>query len=180
MKNEINISYHKTKIGDLVIGSFEGKLCLLGFNYRRKRNPVDKRIKKYAGADFAENEDEVIAEAKKQIDEYLAGERRVFDIPLVLFGTDFQKQVWKELMKIPYGQTASYSDIADRINNPKAVRAAASANGANAIAVIIPCHRVIESNGGLGGYGGGLQIKKKLLKIENVQLPGKEGGKYVF
>ena len=84
-----------------------------------------------------------------------------------MVGTDFQRQVWKELMNVKYGETASYLDLAKRIENEKAVRAVASANGANAVGLIIPCHRIIESNGGLGGYGGGLPVKKRLLKIES-------------
>ncbi len=178
--NQIHISYHKTKIGELTIGSFKEKLCLLDFRYRKMRSTVDSRIKKGLKADFIECEDEVIAKTKKQLDEYLEGKRKEFDIPLLMVGSDFQKSVWNELLKVPYGKSASYLDLAKRINNPKAVRAAANANGANAIAVIIPCHRIIETNGGLGGYGGGLHVKKRLLKIEdeNTLLSDKE--KYDF
>ncbi len=166
MKNIIHTSYYKTKIGELIIGSFEGKICILDFRYRKMRTTVDSRIKKLLNAEFIEQEDAVIAETKQQIDEYLQGQRKEFDIPLLLVGTDFQKQVWNALLDIPYGETASYLDIAKAIDNPKAVRAVASANGANAIALIVPCHRIIETNGGLGGYGGGLPIKKRLLKLE--------------
>ncbi len=99
--------------------------------------------------------------------EDLRGKRKVFDIPFLMIGTDFPKRVWTEPMNVAYGKTASYLELAKNINKPKAVRAVASANGANAIALIIPCHRIIESGGGLGGYGGGLPTKKKLLKIES-------------
>ncbi len=170
MKNTIHTSYHKTKIGEFIIGSFEGKICILDFRYRKMRTTVDNRIKRLLEAEFIEQEDAVIAETKKQIDEYLQKQREEFDIPLLFVGTDFQKQVWNELLNIPYGKTASYLDIAKGINNPKAVRAVASANGANAIAIVVPCHRVIESNGGLGGYGGGLSIKKRLLRLEKKVL----------
>ncbi len=166
MDNKINVAYYKTKIGELVLGSYEGKLCLLDFRYRRMRTSVDNRIKKLLKADFIEREDEVIIETKKQLDEYLEGKRMEFEIPVLLLGTDFQKQVWNELLKVKYGETASYLDIAERIENPKAVRAVASANGANAIALIVPCHRVIETSGGLGGYGGGIAVKKRLLNLE--------------
>ncbi|PID70716.1 cysteine methyltransferase [bacterium DOLZORAL124_38_8] len=166
MTNKINIQYYKTKIGELIIGSYDKKLCILDFRYRRMRTTVDNRIKKYLKTDFIEQEDEVITETKKQVDEYLAGTRQEFNIPLLLLGTDFQKQVWNELLKVNYGETATYLDIAKRINNPKAIRAAASANGANAIALIVPCHRIIESNGELGGFGGGLPVKKRLLELE--------------
>ncbi len=166
----INISYHKTPIGELIIGSFENKICILDFRYRKMRNTVDKRIKKGLYADFKEQEDEIIKETKKQIDEYLKGKRKDFEIPVLTVGSEFQKQVWAALMNIPYGQTVSYLYLAKSINNPKAVRAVASANGANAIALIIPCHRIIESNGGIGGYGGGLLAKKMLLKIEKENI----------
>ncbi len=171
MKNHISIAYYKTKIGELILGSYDNKLCLLDFRYRRMRTTVDNRIKKYLKADFIEQENTVIIETKKQLDEYLTGERKEFSMPLLLVGTDFQKQVWNELLTIAYGETASYLDIAKRMNNPKAVRAVASANGANAIGVIVPCHRVIESNGGLGGYGGGLPVKKRLLNLESENTP---------
>ncbi len=166
-KDSIHIGYHKTPIGELVIASYEGKICILDFRYRKKRNTVDNRVKKGLNADFTEKEDTVIRETKKQIDDYLLGKRKVFDIPFLVVGTDFQKKVWRALMNVPYGKTASYLELAKSIGNPKAVRAVASANGANAIALVIPCHRIIETGGGLGGYGGGLSVKKKLLKIEN-------------
>ncbi len=176
MDNKINIAYYKTKIGELIIGSYDEKLCLLDFRYRRMRTTVDNRIKKMLNADFIEREDEVIIETKKQVDEYLEGKRQEFDIPILLLGTDFQQQVWNELLKVGYGETATYLDIAKRIDNPKAVRAAASANGANAIAIIVPCHRIIESNGELGGYGGGVSVKKRLLNLEikNTSLTDEE------
>ncbi len=166
MKNQINTSHHKTKIWELIIASFEGKICLLDFAFRKMRKTVDNRIKKGLNAEFIEKEDDVIREAKKQIDEYLEWKRKDFSIPLLTVWTLFQKQVWEALLQIKYGETASYLDLAKKINNPKAVRAIASANGANAIAIIIPCHRVIETGGGIGGYGWGLSVKKRLLKLE--------------
>ncbi len=172
MTEKINIAYCKTNIGELIIGSYDNHLCLLDFRYRKMRTTVDNRIKKYLKTDFTLQEDDIILETKNQIDEYLAGDRKAFNIPLLLLGSDFQKQVWHELLKVNYGETASYLDIAKRIHNPKAVRAVASANGANAIAIIIPCHRIIESSGKLGGYGGGLAVKKRLLNLEikNISL----------
>ncbi len=164
--NEINISYHKTKIGEFIIASYDDKLCILDFAYRKMRTTVDNRIKKALNAIFVQKEDEIIRKTKNQLDEYLQGKRKNFDIPLLLIGSDFQKQVWNALLDIPYGKIASYLKLAKKIDNPKAVRAVANANGANAIAIIIPCHRIIESNGGLGGYGGGLAVKKRLLKLE--------------
>ena len=164
--NQINIQYHKTKIGELILGSFDDSLCLLDFRYRKMRTTVDNRIKIGLKADFIEQNDAILTKAKEQIDEYLTGNRKKFDIPLLMIGTDFQKSVWNALMKIPYGATSTYLQLAKNINNPKAVRAVAGANGTNAIALAIPCHRIIESSGNLGGYGGGLAVKKRLLKLE--------------
>ena len=108
----------------------------------------------------------VIKETYKQLSEYFAKKRKTFDIPLKLEGTEFQKSVWHALMKIPYGKTATYLEIAETIGNPKASRAVGMANNKNKIPIVIPCHRVIGSNGSLTGYAGGLEIKKKLLNIE--------------
>ena len=101
-----------------------------------------------------------------QLDEYFAGKRQTFDLPLSPRGTDFQQTVWKQLQEIPYGQTISYSQLAKAIRHPKACRAVGSANGKNPIIIIIPCHRVIAADGGLGGYACGVEIKKQLLEGE--------------
>ena len=167
---QINIQYYKTSVGELLLGSFEDKLCLLDYRYRKMRNAVDKRIRTAAKANYVEQSDEVIETAKQQIDEYLTGNRTTFDIPLIMFGTDFQKRVWKALIKVPYGATSSYLQLAKSINNEKAVRAVATANGANAMSIIIPCHRIIGSDGSLVGYAGGLPAKKRLLSLENSPL----------
>ncbi len=164
--SSINISHHKTAIGDLIVGSFAGKLCLLDFRHRKNRRMVDERIKRGLKVEFVEREDDVIRLAKRQVDEYLAGARREFDLPILTVGSDFQKQVWQALEAIDYGQTVSYQQLAEQIGKPRAVRAVASAVGANAIALALPCHRVIQTGGGLGGYAGGLAAKKKLLDME--------------
>lgn len=113
----------------------------------------------------------LIKEICIQFDEYFAGKRQTFNLPLSAKGTDFQQTVWKQLQEIPYGQTISYSQLAKAIHHPKACRAVGSANGKNPIPIIIPCHRVIASNGGLGGYASGLEIKKQLLALEKKQHP---------
>ena len=109
----------------------------------------------------------VLQKASQQLAEYLHGERKVFDLPLDPDGTDFQKRVWNMLLTIPYGKTLSYAQMAEKLGNPKVIRAAASANGKNPISIVIPCHRVIGSDGSLVGYGGGLENKKFLLELEN-------------
>lgn len=164
--NQINIQYYKTKIGELILGSFDGKLCLLDFRYRKMRATVDKRIKSGLNVEFVERDDEIIENTKEQLNEYVNGNRREFDVPLLMVGTSFQKSVWKALMKVPYGSTSTYLQLAKNIDNEKAVRAVANANGANSIGIIIPCHRIIGSDGKLVGYGGGLPVKKRLLKLE--------------
>jgi len=163
---QVNIQYYKTKIGELILGSFGDKLCVLDFRYRKMRKAVDNRIKKGLKAEFVEQDDGILKKTREQIDEYLAGYRKKFDIPLLMVGTDFQLSVWKALLKVPYGFTSTYLQLAKKINNEKAVRAVAGANGANSIGLIIPCHRIIGSNGELIGYGGGLPVKKHLLTLE--------------
>ena len=107
-----------------------------------------------------------------QLKEYFKCERKIFDLPLDIHGSDFQQRVWTELLKIPYGRTASYKYIAEKLGDVKTIRAVGKANGANPVPIVIPCHRIINSNGTLGGYSGGIAIKKKLLELEGVLEPG--------
>jgi len=109
----------------------------------------------------------LLGEAQRQLTEYFARKRRTFDLPLAPVGTPFQRAVWQALTEIPYGQTRTYGDIARQIGRPKACRAVGMANHNNPISIMIPCHRVIGANGALTGYGGGLNIKKFLLELEN-------------
>lgn len=111
-------------------------------------------------------EHQILHHVITQLDEYFSGQRKVFDIPLVANGTEFQKRVWQALTTIPYGQTWSYQDLANAIDNPKAVRAVGLANGKNPISIIVPCHRVIGKNGKLTGYAGGVERKAQLLELE--------------
>ena len=116
--------------------------------------------------DLAETIAALEAYAKRELKEYFSGKRKKFSVPLNAQGTAFQKSVWNQLSKIPYGKTVSYRDIAIKIKNKKAVRAVGTANGKNPFCIIIPCHRVIAADGSLGGYSGGIQFKKKLLALE--------------
>jgi methylated-DNA-[protein]-cysteine S-methyltransferase len=109
----------------------------------------------------------VLKEAASQLEEYFAGERIEFDLPMELDGTAFQREVWAELTRIPYGKTISYGELARRVGRPSGPRAVGQANGRNPIAIIVPCHRVLASNG-IGGYGGGLRVKRALLELEGV------------
>ena len=114
-----------------------------------------------------QRDDEALAEARRQLEEYFAGERSTFDLKLHMDGTAFQRTVWHALTEIPYGETISYGELAKRIGRPDRARAVGTANGQNPIAVIVPCHRVIGANGKLVGYGGGLDNKRKLLELES-------------
>jgi len=164
--NQINIQLHKTEIGEVILGSFRGKLCLLGFRSREMTRTVDYRIKKALNAEFVEHDDEILEKTRTQLDEYLKGRRREFDIPVLMVGTDFQKSVWNALMKVPYGATSTYLQLAEDVGNERAVRSVGNANAANPISIIVPCHRIIGSDGELAGYGGGLSIKRRLLELE--------------
>ncbi|MCL2650638.1 MAG: methylated-DNA--[protein]-cysteine S-methyltransferase [Candidatus Azobacteroides sp.] len=115
---------------------------------------------------ICESDHQVLRQCCSELDEYFAGKRKNFDVKTSFAGTHFQNKVWRELLKIPYGKTISYAGLAKAVKNPKAYRAAGSANGKNPIAIIIPCHRVIASNGSLGGYAYGLEVKKQLLDLE--------------
>lgn len=116
----------------------------------------------------------ILTTTQKQLEEYFRGKRKLFNIPLAPEGTDFQKKVWSALLKIPYGKTQSYADIAKSIKKPKACRAVGSANGKNPLWIIVPCHRVITSAGKIGGYAGGVNMKKHLLKIEGTSFDEKK------
>lgn len=165
-KNIILIKRYESPCGMLILGSAGDKLCMCDWAVETHHARVARRLRKILHAEFAEGSSPVIDMAVKQLDEFFAGKRRSFDVPLMFAGTDFQKKVWNELLRIPYGQTVSYGELARRIGMPAAVRAVANANGANLISVFAPCHRVIGSDNSLTGYGGGLEAKRMLLKLE--------------
>ncbi|MCS5490078.1 methylated-DNA--[protein]-cysteine S-methyltransferase [Algoriphagus limi] len=168
MKSIYTTSF-KSPVGELILGSFDNQLCLCDWKYRKMRAPIDERIRKGLGAEFVEGESEINKETIRQLEAYFAGDLTQFDIPLLPFGTDFQKEVWKKLTEIHYGETRSYLQLSKDLGNTDAIRAVASANGANAISILIPCHRIIGSDGSLVGYAGGLEAKKKLLKLEKAE-----------
>lgn len=146
---------YKTQIGEVIIEQEDNAISKI---VTTRNNTVDKQC------DFKETE--LIKKAYTQLMEYFEGIRRKFDLPLVVHGTEFQKKVWEELMKIQYGKTCSYLDIAKAIHCPKGARAVGMANNKNNIIIVIPCHRVIGTNGKLVGYGEGLDVKKYLLELE--------------
>lgn len=140
-----------TTLGNMLIELDEGKLTLLQFT----EDPVSD-----------ESLEGMVKEVKHQLDEYLSGRRKVFDLPLDLKGTDFQKSVWQAVNEIPFGQTTTYMKLSQKLGNPAAIRAVGAAIGANPILVIVPCHRIIGTNGQLTGYAGGLERKQALLELE--------------
>ncbi len=157
----------KTKIGTFYLVASE--IGLQGLFWKKQNVPMAKTLKS------SEKDIKILVKTIRQLEEYLAGKRMAFDLTFDVSGTEFQKKVWNELSKIPYGETRSYKDIACLLNNEKAVRAVGTANGRNPISIIVPCHRVIGSNGNLTGYAGGLSIKTKLLDLEK---HAKENGHY--
>ncbi len=164
--NEIMVKRYQTPCGSLLLGSFSDRLCLCDWQVEKHHVRVVHRLRRILNAELIEGSTEVIERAVQQLDEYFAVKRRIFDVPLLFVGSDFQKKVWNELLKIPYGETVSYGELALNIGRPKAVRAVANANGANALSVFVPCHRVIGSDHSLTGYGGGLDAKRFMLKLE--------------
>ena len=147
---------YDSPIGPLTLVASERGLVALEFGKKKRADCVDdpKRLAPY----------------RKQLDQYFAGKRQEFTVALDIRGTDFQKRCWQELLKIPYGQTRSYRQIAEAVGNRNALRAVGLANGQNPIAIIVPCHRVIASDGTLCGYGGGLHVKEELLRLEGARL----------
>lgn len=150
----------QTGIGSVSVKINDGKLEELVF--KKESRTVRHKSQK--------SEARIVEKVRKQLLEYAGGRRRSFELPLLLRGTEFQKQVWQALLKIPFGETVSYGDLAKLIGRPKAARAVGRAVGQNPCCVVVPCHRVIAGNGRLGGFSGGLAAKKKLLAIEGLSF----------
>lgn len=175
----ICIKHIDTPVGKMRIGASDEGICLFDFQYRKSIDTIMKRIETLSGKKFADGDHPHFKILEQQIGEYFVGTRKEFDLPLHLVGTPFQKSVWEGLLKIPYGETRSYKQQSIFLGNEKAIRAVATANGENGIAIIVPCHRVIGTNGTLVGYGGGLQRKKWLLDHER-KHSGKTGQGELF
>lgn len=164
--SSIRVIEYQSPVGELILGDYNGQLCLCDWKYRTQRGQVDTRIQKILNARFETEETPFLKEVISQLDAYFDGSLKEFDIPLIFAGTSFQERVWNELMKIPFGETVSYLQLSERLGDANAIRAVASANGANAISIVVPCHRIIGSDGSLVGYAGGTRAKKKLLELE--------------
>ncbi len=171
--------YIDTPVGKMRIAATDEGICLFDFQYRKSIDAIVNRVETVLSDRFEEGEHPHFAKLELQMVEYFNGTRQKFDLPLHLVGTSFQKGVWEGLLQIPYAETRSYKQQSIFLGNEKAIRAVASANGENGIAIIVPCHRVIGTNGSLVGYGGGLQRKKWLLEHER-KHSGKTGQGELF
>ncbi len=169
-KNVILISRITTPLGPMFACATDKGLCLLEFVDRRMLETEFRDLQRLMNAKIILGENEHILKTKTELSEYFNGSRKIFTMNLDTPGTNFQKSVWNALQKIPFGSTRSYQEQAEKLNQPKAVRAVASANGRNRISIVIPCHRVIGKNGTLVGYGGGIERKKWLLEHEKKVL----------
>jgi methylated-DNA-[protein]-cysteine S-methyltransferase len=153
-------------IGQVFLGSTERGLAVLFLP--NERDGHETRLRRLFGAYSLRPDDGRNDEARRQLEQYLAGERRDFDLPLDPRGTPFQIAVWREVSCVEYGRTTTYGEIARRVGQPRAVRAVGAANGDNPLPIVVPCHRVVGSTGELTGYGGGLPLKRRLLALEDV------------
>jgi AraC family transcriptional regulator of adaptative response/methylated-DNA-[protein]-cysteine methyltransferase len=165
----IRVAWLPTPLGPMVAAAAEDGLCLLEFAEPPRLEKQLAALGRRLGLPLVPGESDHLARLKAELGEYFAGRRREFGVPLRIAGSDFQQKVWRALLGIPYGETRSYVEIARAVRSPEAIRAVGQANGANPIAVVVPCHRVVNSDGRLGGYGGGLWRKQRLLALEQGQ-----------
>lgn len=167
MSTDLIITHrYSSPAGELVLGSFGERLCMCRWACELHPGRVESRLRLHLGADIREGTSEVIEKATVQLNEYFNGLRKAFDIPLRMPGTPFQQQVWDTLTLIPYGSTVGYGRLARMTGNARAVRAVSAAVGANAVSVLVPCHRVVGADGSLTGFAGGLEAKAMLLEFE--------------
>ena len=165
-KQVIDFTRIETDLGTMVACATDKGVCLLEFSDRKGLETELKQLAKYHNANIVQGQNEYFKQLKEELDAYFDGRLKEFKVPLDISGTDFQKQVWQAHVEIPYGTTSSYLRQAEVLGKPSSVRAVANANGMNKIAIIIPCHRVVGSDGSLTGYAGGLWRKRKLIDLE--------------
>ncbi len=158
-----------TPIGDIWLGEYNQQLCFVQLPPHRPLNRHLAHLIQRLKVTLVAQETPLLQQAKQQLNEYFHQQRQYFDLPLFLQGTPFQVRVWQALLQIPYGETRSYKAIAEQLGNPQAMRAVGGANNANRLTIIVPCHRVIQQNGTLGGYEFGLNTKQFLLRLEYLQ-----------
>src|ERR1041385_4600854 len=166
----IVVAWIESPLGPLIAGASGRGVCFLEFTDRRMLEGQVTTLRRHFKCAVVPGNNEFIDQLKCELGEYFAGSRKKFSVRLEYPGTPFQRKVWNELLKIPYGKITSYEDIAKRVGSPAAVRAVGTANGMNRIAIVIPCHRVVNKNGEMGGYGGGLRRKEALLRLERGEM----------
>lgn len=169
----ITMTEFATPLGPMLAGATTEGICILEFTNRIKLEKEIAELQTLLNAESIQGRNQHLDQLEIELQEYFDGKRKTFDVPLHTPGNDFSQSVWKTLQEIPYGETCSYKEQADKMNNPKAIRAIATTNGRNRLAIIIPCHRVIGSNGSMTGYAAGIDKKKWLLKFEreNSEIP---------
>ncbi|HEX5069185.1 MAG TPA: methylated-DNA--[protein]-cysteine S-methyltransferase [Vicinamibacterales bacterium] len=167
--NCVRVTWIDTPVGPMIAGAADKGVCLLEFTDRRRLEDQIETLRRRFGSALAPGTHPVLAQLEQELREYFAGERTTFAVKTYAPGTAFEESVWRALLEIPFGETRSYEDIARAVGSPKAVRAVGRANGLNRIAIVIPCHRVVNKSGELGGYGGGLWRKRRLLHLEKTR-----------
>ena len=168
---------YSSPCGKLLTGVHGDYIVLCDWMVEGRIEKTLGRLQKYLSHEHENDNLALLQRLASQLDEYFKGRRREFDLPLITFGTEFQKAVWQSLCKIPYGTTVSYKEVADSVSRPAGVRAVANAIGANPLSILIPCHRVVGSNGSLTGYAGGLTAKQYLSGMEKVNPENRNGVK---
>ena len=169
-RDGVLLAWLSTPLGPLVAGATDAGVCLAEFTDRRMLESQIDAVRRLFRVPVQPGMNAHLDRLRGELGDYFAGTRRTFTVPLVYPGTAFQRRVWEQLLLIPYGETRSYHEVASALGDPNAVRAVGRANGLNRISIVIPCHRVINKNGDLGGYGGGLLRKQSLLNLEQVGL----------
>ena len=165
-RRAVFLSWFSSPLGPLIAGATDDGICLLEFTDRRMLEAQFQTVRARFQVPVVPGTNRHLEQLQSELEGYFAGRCRTFSVPLVFPGTPFQRRVWEQLLQIPYGETRSYQELATAVGDPSAVRAVGRANGLNRIAIVIPCHRVINKNGNLGGYGGGLRRKQYLLNLE--------------
>lgn len=174
MEQTLSLYPHHTPCGDLLLGDFDGQLCLCDWLTNKRHDHILYYLIKRLDAKIRYVPTALIMDAATQLDEYFAGQRFVFEVPLLHVGTDFQKKVWDVVLTIPYGATGSYGHIAALAGCTLAVRAVANAIGANTLSIFTPCHRILRGNGNISGYNGGVAAKRFLLALEKTSTNCKQ------
>ncbi|MCD8292411.1 MAG: methylated-DNA--[protein]-cysteine S-methyltransferase [Prevotellaceae bacterium] len=162
----IRVQRYHSPVGDLLLGAYNDKLCLCDWDLPGRGERTQRRLSRRLQADYEAGTSSIVKAAARQLDAYFAGGRKELSVPLLPVGTPFQQRVWLAVQAVPYGHTITYKQLALRLGCPEAVRAVAASVGANALSLFLPCHRITGSGGALVGYAGGVEAKRRLLRLE--------------